>query len=83
MQQISPFLGYVNNRFKSLGYGGIGQISSRGAPLYLGRWVDKRTGKARAFPKIDYVYDPLDYEQTLVHHVFSAVNKWNSFARAE
>lgn len=61
----------------------MGPLNRGGAPIFLGRWYDSRTNRIKTLMKPRYLYNPTDWNSTFTHSIFTLINKWNSFARAE
>lgn len=72
----------VNNQLKKLGFGGIGNLTQSGSPLFMGRWYDAKTNRVKSFVKPKYIYNTSDYNAVMSHTLLNLVNKWNAFARA-
>lgn len=58
---------------------GFGPISSNGAALYAGRWVDNTTGSIKVLPTANSRYlNPISVEQKLGYLQAKMINHWNN-----
>lgn len=79
---ITPLVAFIDAKLQKSGFTGMGPISKDGLPLYLGRWMDVKNGKIKAFPKPSYWFNTKTWKGAFEKALMVAAYKWNQYVRA-
>jgi hypothetical protein len=79
IKQISPILLATQNKLTSMGYAGAGPISSKGLSAFIGRYLDKKSGRIKTVGKPNYIYNRNNWEANYQNSILMVAYKWNQF----
>jgi len=61
MQQTAVPLSLVINKLSKLGYAGPGAIGKKSLTAYIGRYLDKKSGKIKTIGKPNFIFNKTDW----------------------
>lgn len=70
----------VQQKLNTMGYDVAGSINKNSLPIYIGRYLDKKTGKIKLVKRPNYIYNKYDFNATYDHALLATAYKWNQFA---
>lgn len=79
---ILPLLSTAGDMLTKIGYQGLGPLAKDGLPIYIGRYVDRKTNRLKLLPRPNFAVNPSDQKQVYAKLMYNLAYKWNQFAQS-